>query len=151
MVLLAQGERPTRPTHPTFTDDLWRLVRRCWDPAPHLRPRVSEVLRTLLTPSVPRPPQCSPLRWPDHLPGCIETPAWKHLINLSADECIPLITTIFSHRNGIEMAGRLSGGDAQAFVDAIDEVNFSPITRSKARKRQLTSIESFALRRLGAR
>ena len=31
MVAIAGGERPPRPTHPTLTDRLWTLTRRCWD------------------------------------------------------------------------------------------------------------------------
>ena len=41
-----------RPVHPTFTDNLWMLMQRCWDQDPHLRPEVSEILQVLLTPSV---------------------------------------------------------------------------------------------------
>jgi len=47
---IVQGRRPPRPTHPTFTEDLWTLTRRCWDQDPHLRPEASEVLGFLLTP-----------------------------------------------------------------------------------------------------
>ena len=49
-----QGRRPLRPTHPTFTGDLWTLMQRCWDHDPRLRPDASEVLR-VLTPSVSDP------------------------------------------------------------------------------------------------
>ena len=49
---IAQGRRPQRPVHPTFTDNLWMLMQRCWDQDPHLRPEVSEILQVLLTPSV---------------------------------------------------------------------------------------------------
>ena len=47
ILAVVQGRRPPRPTHPTFTEDLWTLVQRCWDPDPHLRPNVSEVLNVL--------------------------------------------------------------------------------------------------------
>jgi len=49
---IMQGKRPPRPTYPTFTEDLWKLMQRCWDPEPHLRPEVSEALQILLTPLV---------------------------------------------------------------------------------------------------
>ena len=52
MLGIMQNERPQRPTHPTFTENLWTLMQRCWDRDPHLRPEVSEVLQVLLTPSV---------------------------------------------------------------------------------------------------
>ena len=56
MVMLAvtQGRRPPRPIYPTFTENLWTLIQRCWDHDPHSRPEVSEALQILLTPSVSR-------------------------------------------------------------------------------------------------
>lgn len=53
MLVIMKGQRPPRPTHPAFTDELWTLMQRCWDSDPNLRPGVSEVLRILLTWSVP--------------------------------------------------------------------------------------------------
>jgi len=47
MKSVISGTRPPRPAHPTFTDDLWMLVQRCWGHDPHLRPDVSEVLNRL--------------------------------------------------------------------------------------------------------
>ena len=44
---ITQGRRPSRPTHPTFTAELWTLMERCWNQNPHLRPEVSEVLTDL--------------------------------------------------------------------------------------------------------
>ena len=44
---IVEGKRPQQPTHPTFTEDLWALVRRCWDQDPRLRPEVPEVLNVL--------------------------------------------------------------------------------------------------------
>ena len=38
------------------------------------------------------------------------------------DERVSLITTVFSDDNKVEIARGLSGGDAQAFIDTIDEV-----------------------------
>ena len=55
MLATARGERPPRPTHPTFTDDLWGLMERCWNHDPHLRPEIPEALKAFLTPLVSRP------------------------------------------------------------------------------------------------
>jgi len=44
---IIEGRRPLRPSHPTFTDELWALARRCWDQDPHLRPEASEALKVL--------------------------------------------------------------------------------------------------------
>ena len=56
-------------------------------------------------------------------------PAWKRLIccSLSSDERISLITIIFSDRSETELVGRLSGKDAQSFVDVVDQV-FSTVS-----------------------
>ena len=54
MFAIAQGKRPPRPTYPTFTENLWTLMQRCWDHDPHLRPEVSEASQVLLTPLVSR-------------------------------------------------------------------------------------------------
>ena len=57
---------------------------------------------------------------------CSNPPAWKQLITypLPTQECIPLITSIFSDHIESKVVGYLSGGDAQTFVDMVDEVNF---------------------------
>jgi serine/threonine protein kinase len=47
MLATIQGKRPPRPTHRTFTKDLWALMQRCWDHDPHLRPKALEVLQVL--------------------------------------------------------------------------------------------------------
>ena len=52
IMAMAKGRRPPRPTHPLFTEDLWTLMRRCWDDDPELRPKASEILQTLRTLSV---------------------------------------------------------------------------------------------------
>jgi len=44
---IAQGGRPTRPTHPTLTENMWALMQRCWDQNPDLRSDVSGVLQAL--------------------------------------------------------------------------------------------------------
>ena len=45
--IMIAGERPPRPTHQQFTDQLWTLMQRCWDQNPHSRPEVSEVVKVL--------------------------------------------------------------------------------------------------------
>ena len=55
---------------------------------------------------------------------CSGIPAWKRLIDrpLAKDERISLIADIFSDRDETEVVKCLRGGDAQSFVDVIDEV-----------------------------
>ena len=47
MLATTSGKRPSRPTHPTLTEQLWTSIQRCWDQDPHLRPEVSDVLKVL--------------------------------------------------------------------------------------------------------
>ena len=56
---------------------------------------------------------------------CRDLPAWKRLISdtLSTDERIPLIKSIFSDRDEVVVFEYLSGDDAQAFVNVIDEAS----------------------------
>ena len=44
-----RGDRPSRPAHPSFTDDLWALIQRCWDEDPGLRPDILEVLKAFFS------------------------------------------------------------------------------------------------------
>ena len=64
---------------------------------------------------------------------CSEHPSWKRLINhtLTMDERISLITEIFTDSNQTQMVANLSGDDAQAFVDVIDEVGPYTISYSE--------------------
>lgn len=39
------------------------------------------------------------------------------------DECVSLIKIIFSDPNEVEVVNNLSGNDAQAFIDIIDEAS----------------------------
>ena len=54
-----------------------------------------------------------------------DPPAWKRLIDpgLSANERLDLINSIFSDHDELEVFEYLSGDDAQAFVDVIDEAS----------------------------
>jgi len=54
---ILNGKRPERPTHPNLTRDLWEMIGKCWDSDPRSRPKISEVLRVLLTPLVSLPLQ----------------------------------------------------------------------------------------------
>jgi len=45
------GNRPTRPTHPSLTDHLWKMIERCWSQKPQKRPEISEVVLCLRTTS----------------------------------------------------------------------------------------------------
>ena len=47
---IMNGGRPPRPAHPALTEKLWKLILRCWDQDPHLRPAVSGVLKVLGVP-----------------------------------------------------------------------------------------------------
>ena len=51
---IVQGKRPPQPTHPAFTEDLWALVKCCWDQSPHLRPEVQDVLKVFQASSASR-------------------------------------------------------------------------------------------------
>ena len=94
-----QGTRPPRPTHPTFTEELWILMQRCWDKDPHSRPKTSEALQVFLTALVSRSRTLAP------------------------HERISLIAMIFSDHAQVEMVGNLCGDDAQNLIDVIGEVS----------------------------
>jgi len=112
ILAVVQGKRPPRPIHPTFTEDLWTLVQRCWDQDPSLRPKISEVALQLLTLSV-----CN------RLVGC--TPTTR--------EHVSLIATIFLDSGQVKMVEDVSGDDAQTLIDVIDQVGLCMISRSKVR------------------
>ena len=46
-IKIGKGERPDRPTNRTLPDDVWGLMRKCWDQRPSARPEMGEVLRGL--------------------------------------------------------------------------------------------------------
>jgi len=50
-IRIGNGERPDRPANRTLPDDVWGLMRKCWDHSPYERPEMREVLRDL-TPSL---------------------------------------------------------------------------------------------------
>ena len=122
---IMQRRRPPRPTHPTFTENLWILMQRCWDHDPRLRPEVSEALRALVTPSASHSFRWSCIRLLDFFLVCSEDLAWKRLIShtLTTREHISSITKIFSDSNQAEMNESLIWDDAQNLTDVIDEVS----------------------------
>ena len=125
MFAIQQGNRPPRPAHPTFTEELWTLMQRCWDHDPCLRPRVSDVLQSLLNLSVPHSFRRSYTRQSDYFFVCSTPPAWKRLIHslLSNQERISLATSIFSTHSEAGLAEQLAGNDAQNFIDVMDEAS----------------------------
>ena len=53
--------------------------------------------------------------------------------SLSVDERTPLITSIFSDRDEVEVVEHLAGDDAQAFIDVVYEVSIrGPLPPKKA-------------------
>ena len=122
MLAVVGGERPPRPTHPTFPDGLWVLIQRCWGREARLRPEMAEVLRVLHSLLVTA--FSTGYRQPDRVLVCSGPPTWKRLVirPLVTHKCIPLIAVIFSDKNEIRAVQSLRGDDAQAFIDVIDEV-----------------------------
>ena len=59
-----------------------------------------------------------------------DPPSWKQLVDdsLSVNERISLMVSIFSDHDEVEVVGRLSGDDAQTFVDLIAEVGTSTLS-----------------------
>ena len=47
MLAIVWGRRPSRPSHPALTDELWTLTQQCWDQEVRRRPQVSQILRGL--------------------------------------------------------------------------------------------------------
>ena len=94
---ILQGKRPERPEHPTFSDELWSLIQRCWDDAPNSRPPASSVLETLevLT--------CGQLA--------------NHV--LTRPEGIRLINAMFSDHDWTRVITHVGHDHAQDFLDAV--------------------------------
>ena len=47
MQKVTSGETPKRPEGAWFTNDVWRILRRCWGTEPRNRPGLEDVLRCL--------------------------------------------------------------------------------------------------------
>ena len=56
---------------------------------------------------------------------CSDGPLWKHLIDrpLTKDERVSLTVDLFSDRSKMEALKDLGGGNAQFFIDVVDEVS----------------------------
>jgi len=65
-----------------------------------------------------------PICLPDQFLTCSGISAWRRLINRprATDERILLVTDIFSDSDEIQAVKCLREGDAQVFIDVIDEV-----------------------------
>ena len=98
---IMRGNRPLRPTYPTFTDGLWKIMECCWDQDPCSRPTISDVVLQVLTLSV-----C------DRLTG--------H--TFATPERVSLIGTIFLDNDPVAMVKNLSKDDAQILIDVVDGV-----------------------------
>jgi serine/threonine protein kinase len=101
MESILRGRHPERPTHPTFTEDLWSLVQRCWNHAEGLLPPASEVL------------------------GTLEVLACRRLASstLTKPERIFLINAIFSDHNWSKVIDHVYNDFAQDFLDTVNEVS----------------------------
>ena len=44
---ILMGDRPERPTHPSFTNHLWELTQLCWMGEPQGRPPMDQVIKHL--------------------------------------------------------------------------------------------------------
>lgn len=54
MLAILDAKRPARPAHPNLTDELWALMRCCWNQDPYLRPEMPVVSQKLRGSSVSR-------------------------------------------------------------------------------------------------
>jgi hypothetical protein len=101
MVSILKKDRPERPEHPTFTEELWSLMQHCWDDAQDSRPQATEVLGTLEILTCRR----------------LASPA------LTNPERICLINAIFSDHNWSKVINNVCNDFAQDFLDAVDEAS----------------------------
>jgi hypothetical protein len=126
MSTIAQGKRPPRPTYPTFTENLWALMQRCWDQDPHLRPEVSEALQVLLITWVSRLFRQVYVRELDRSPVCSEDPAWKQLISraLATGNPVSLVqlSNVLSGEEYTQCVPNLQSNDLRWLVDCLDKV-----------------------------
>ena len=61
----------------------------------------------------------------DRFLRCSDDPLWKHLIDrpFTKDQRVSLIEDLFSDGSEMEALKDLGGGDAQSFIDVVDEVS----------------------------
>ena len=115
---VVEGVRPPKPENASaigFSDSLWRFTQRCWNGDPQSRPKDAEVVAEL---------ERAAADWVGAMPSS-EDVAWKRLIRpaLPVNERVDLIKFIFFDRDEAEMFDRVSGNDAQTFVDVIYEAS----------------------------
>ena len=123
MIAIISGERPPRPTHPTFTATLWEVMNRCWDQDRHGRPRMPEVLLAL-NPIVHERMRTngSPPFTADVL--TLVSDIQKRLENLDIlNEHRPLLYALLSHRDLEPHINSLIGDNLRRFVELFDRVS----------------------------
>jgi hypothetical protein len=87
MLAILEAKRPARPTHPNLTDELWALMKRCWNQDPYLRPEMSWVLQILRGSSV----SLSSRRLDTHLPDlCEATPLPMNPLQKTGPRSLPI-------------------------------------------------------------
>ena len=130
MVAIISGNRPTRPTHSTFTGTLWELMNQCWDQDKHGRPRMLEVLLALnpLVYKRTRPSGSPPVT--ANVPTLVSD-IRRRLENLnpSNEEYRPLLYALLSHRDLDPHIDSLLGDDLRGFVELLDMVGKADIHR----------------------
>ena len=77
--------RPPRPKHPGVTGPLWKLIQRCWNGDPRLRPEASEVLQILLDSSVFHLFWRSSIHKLEYVLASSNPPLWERLTNPTMD------------------------------------------------------------------
>ncbi|KAF9646901.1 kinase-like protein [Thelephora ganbajun] len=136
VVAIIQEERPPWPTHPTFTEELRELMKRCWNQDQCKRPQTSEVLQTLNS-LMPRSaePGCSdqPLLHERTHPGeplpvtadvQIPVPDIQQQLEKSDpsnEEYRPLLDVLLSRQDLDPHIQNLQGSDLQSFVELLDK------------------------------
>ena len=130
MIAIVRGDRPPRPTHPTFTDTLWELMNKCWDRDRHGRPRMLEVLLALdlLVYERTRPSGSSPVT-ADVSTLVSEIRQRLKDLDPSNEEYRPLLYALLSHRDLEPHINSLLGDDLRGFVELLDKVDKADIYR----------------------
>ena len=103
ILLIIDGERPSRPTCSTLTDDVWALIERCWSQDPQTRPGIREVLQDLAS-NLLR----SLRQYTEFLPE-LEVALCQFYDNTERKHCI----------------NRLSSAELKEFINLLDDVRLS--------------------------
>jgi len=111
-------------THGSLTDELWELMKSCWDQDPHRRPKMSEVLRILRGSSV-------------------SLLLWRSYVYVS-DSCevAPLPTNSRHHYPSVRLSLTLVGPKTQSTVTPTKPASPTPASspaRARAMSRERTS------------